>query len=257
MHSLALKLMLTPTLIAAVSLAGRRWGPGVSGWLVGLPLTSGPVALFLALDQGSAFAADAARGILAGSISIAAFCLVYGRLSVRWGWQGTVTVSWLVFLASTWALQRVTLALPMLFLAIIVVLAFVLIVLPDTPGSRVSVPSPWWDIPARVVLATAFVLALTGLAPVLGPQLSGLLAPFPIFASILAVFTHRLYGSGAAARLIRGIVLGLFAFVGFFLVLAVLIQRAGIGAAFLIATVVALVVQGASLWLLQRRALAR
>lgn len=257
MHSLALKLMLTPTLIAAVSLAGRRWGPGVSGWLVGLPLTSGPVALFLALDQGSAFAADAARGILAGSISIAAFCLVYGRLSVRWGWQATVTVSWLVFLASTWALQRVTLALPVLFLAIIVVLAFVLIVLPDTPGSSVSVPSPWWDIPARVVLATAFVLALTGLAPVLGPQLSGLLAPFPIFASILTVFTHRLYGSGATARLIRGIVLGLFAFVGFFLVLAVFIQRAGIGAAFLMATVVALVVQGASLWLLQRRAPAR
>jgi len=33
---LLLKLVLTPALIAAASLAGRRWGHAVSGWLVGL-----------------------------------------------------------------------------------------------------------------------------------------------------------------------------------------------------------------------------
>lgn len=257
MTILALKLILTPTLIAAVSLAGRRWGPGVSGWLVGLPLTSGPVALFLALEQGPAFAANAAKGILAGGISIAAFCLAFGYLSVRWGWQLTTLVSWLIFLACTWALRQVTLALGLLVLAIAAALALALVLLPDRPGPSVSVPSPWWNIPARVVLATAFVLALTGLAPVLAPHLSGLLAPFPIFASILAAFTLRLYGPGAVAHLLRGIVLGLFAFVGFFLVVAMLIQAAGIGAAFVTAAVVALVVQGASLRLLQRWAPAR
>ncbi|HLI06681.1 MAG TPA: hypothetical protein VKV40_08945 [Ktedonobacteraceae bacterium] len=31
------KLLLTPLLIGLVSLAGRRWGPAVSGWIVGLP----------------------------------------------------------------------------------------------------------------------------------------------------------------------------------------------------------------------------
>jgi hypothetical protein len=51
METLALKLVLTPTLIGATSLAGRKWGAAVSGWLVGLPLTSGPVALFLALEM--------------------------------------------------------------------------------------------------------------------------------------------------------------------------------------------------------------
>lgn len=50
MESLALKLVLAPALIGAASLAGRRWGPAVSGWLVGLPLTSGPIAFFLRLD---------------------------------------------------------------------------------------------------------------------------------------------------------------------------------------------------------------
>ena len=45
---IALKLVLTPLLIGMASVAGRRWGPVVSGWLIGLPLTSAPVVLFLA-----------------------------------------------------------------------------------------------------------------------------------------------------------------------------------------------------------------
>ena len=45
MDSFVLKLVLTPTLIGAASLAGRRWGPAVSGWLVGFPFTSAPIAL--------------------------------------------------------------------------------------------------------------------------------------------------------------------------------------------------------------------
>ena len=46
---LLLKLLLTPLFILIVTLIGRRWGTLVSGLLVGLPLTSAPVALFLAL----------------------------------------------------------------------------------------------------------------------------------------------------------------------------------------------------------------
>src|SRR5437016_7099204 len=56
------KVVLTPLFIAAVTLAGRRWGPAVGGWLAGLPLTSGPVSVFLALEQGPGFAVRAAVG---------------------------------------------------------------------------------------------------------------------------------------------------------------------------------------------------
>ena len=83
MDHLALKLVLTPLLIGAASLAGRRWGPGVGGWLVGLPLTSGPIAFFIALRDGVSFAGAAAVGILAGTISQAAFSVAYGWLAAR------------------------------------------------------------------------------------------------------------------------------------------------------------------------------
>ena len=77
MDSLALKLILTPVLIGTASLAGRRWGPAVSGWLVALPLTSAPIVFFLARTHGLAFATAVAIGTLAGAISQAAFCLIY------------------------------------------------------------------------------------------------------------------------------------------------------------------------------------
>ena len=47
--TLLLKLVLVPGLIALVTLAGRRFGPRVGGWLNALPLVAGPVLFFLAL----------------------------------------------------------------------------------------------------------------------------------------------------------------------------------------------------------------
>jgi hypothetical protein len=85
MPSLALKLLITPLLIAAASLAGRRWGHHVGGWLVAMPLTSGPVAFFLATDHGIPFAAHATVGMLAGTASQVAFALTY-RATSRRGW---------------------------------------------------------------------------------------------------------------------------------------------------------------------------
>src|SRR5215475_13001183 len=76
-QNVAVKAIVTPVLIGGASLAGRRYGHHVGGWLVALPLTSGPVAFFLATDHGLRFAAGAAVGMLAGTASQVAFALAY------------------------------------------------------------------------------------------------------------------------------------------------------------------------------------
>jgi hypothetical protein len=254
MDGLVLKLVLTPALVGAASLAGRRWGPAVSGWFVGLPLTSGPIAFFLALNHSATFAAAAAVGTLAGAISQAAFCLAYGWIAFRYSWPLTVAASCLAFAASTAALQHLVLPLVPLFLTVIAALIVALRLMPGCAKASSSAvgPLPRWDIPARMVVATAFVLLLTGMAPMLGPGLTGLLAPFPLYAAILAIFAHHLEGPASAAGVLRGLLLGLFAFAGFFLVLAVLIERAGIAPAFAAAIAVAIALQAGSLWTLRR-----
>ncbi len=190
METLALKLVLTPTLIGAMNLAGRKWGAAVSGWLVGLPLTSGPVALFLALEQGKSFASRAALGILFGLISIAVFSLAYSWLAFRLNWPLALLAGWLGFFVATFFLQRMSLALLPAFVGVVIALAVTLWRMSAKNVPAVDTTLPRRDVPARMVIATTFVLLLTGLADVLGARLGGLLAPFPIFCSILAEFTH-------------------------------------------------------------------
>lgn len=246
------KLLVTPLLIGLVSLAGRRWGPVISGWLVGLPLTSAPVAVFLALDQGTTFAAKAAQGTLIGLISVAVFCLTYSWLSFRLNWFYSTLGGWTMFFAVTFALEQFSLSLLLSFLAVIVFLSTVLLLLPHSRNLAISTKPPQWETPLRMLVATAFVIILTGIAGILGPRLSGLLTPFPIFATILGAFTHRFQGSAAACTLLRGVVTGSFTFAVFFLVIASLLAQWGIVFTFSAAIVAALLIHGTSLFLLSR-----
>lgn len=247
MPTIALKLIVTPTLIASASLAGRRWGPAVGGWLVGLPFTSGPVALFLAIDHGPAFAAVAATGMLAGTISQAMFSLSYSRIAGKGPWL-SCGLGCLGFASSTLLLDRFSLA-PSSALAITVGAIFgALRLLPSRPArAETSRPLPWWDIGARMLVATMFVLAVTTSAPILGPQLSGLLTPFPFFGALLAVFAHHHEGAASAVGVLRGLLHGLLAPAAFFLVLSVLLVPLGVPAAFAAAAAAGIAIQGLSL----------
>ena len=241
-------------LIGAASLAGRRWGPAVSGWLVGLPFTSAPIAFFLAREEGSSFAATAAAGTMAGAVSQAGFCVAYAWTATRARWPSALVAGSAAFSVSTVALQRLPFGLAMLALVAAAGMTIAVAAMPASSAvARVATPLPWWDLPLRMVVATAFVVGLTALAARLGARLTGLLAPFPLYAAILTVFAHTMHGAAAATAVLRGLVLGLFAFAAFFFVLATLLPTAGMAVGFSAAVVTALVAQGISLAALTRR----
>lgn len=255
--ALALKLVLTPVLVGAASLAGRRWGSSVSGWLIGIPFTSGPIVFFLALSPGPRFAAAAAAGTMAGAASQAGFCLAYAWAAQRLGWAASVVIAAAAFGVATIVLNFLVLPAPGYFVLVVVVLVVSLFLMPaalerSTTG---DIDFPAWDLPARMIVATAFVVALTAAAPLLGAHLAGLIAPYPLYATVLAAFAHRLQGPGTAVGVVRGLLLGLFAFAAFFLVVSLLLPD-GIALAFLAAIAVAVAVQGASLFTGRRLGLA-
>src|SRR5437588_10555263 len=107
-------------------------------------------------------------------------------------------VGWIAFFALTIILEGIVLPLLLSFMTVITYLALILKVMPDSQGKDITITPPSWDTPLRMLVATAFVLGLTGAAAILGPQLSGLLAPFPMFTTILAVFTHHFQGANVA-----------------------------------------------------------
>ena len=186
--ALALKLILTPVLVGGASVAGRRWGSGVGGWLIGMPFTSAPIAFFLALDPGPRFAAGAAAGIMAGTASQAAFCLAYSWVAQRSGWAASLAAAAIAFAAATIVLDTFILPAPAFFVVTIVVLVVSLFLMPgQATRSARQVDFPRWDIPARMFVATAFVVALFD---------HRLLAPSAVAPGIIAL------GLGAAMLIV-------------------------------------------------------
>jgi hypothetical protein len=250
MNILVLKLILAP-IIGSASLAGRRWGPAVSGWIVGMPLTSGPVIFFIAISHSTSFAANAALGVLSGGLSLVAYALTYSWLAVKFRWQIAIAGSLFVFAISTTILQNLTFPLLPIFVLVSIVLVLGLRLMPKDTDINESENKPGkWDIPFRILIGTSFILLLTGIAPFIGSRLTGLLTTIPIYVTIFSIFAHRHQGPAAAAHVLRGLLYGLFAFTGFFIVLSLLIEKTSLAVSFGAAIFTALAIQGSSLLIL-------
>jgi hypothetical protein len=248
------KLLLAPACVVAVSLAGRRWGVAVAGILGGLPVVAAPILLVLTLVHGRSFGAEAAGGTLLGLAALALFVVVYGRASERAGPVPSLFAGWAAFLLGV-ALLRPIDPLPgasLVFVAACFVAGLALLPAPTAAPTAIPAP-PWWDLPARALSALALVVALTAASGSLGPTLSGLLAPFPIITSVLAVFTHVHGGPAQVRVLLRSFLVGFYGFASFCFVLASELDSLPGPAAFAAALAAALAVQATIFALRQRR----
>jgi hypothetical protein len=248
---LAAKVLLSPLCVVAVSLAGRRWGMAVAGVLGGLPVVAGPILLVETLLHGRDFGADAAAGTLLGLAALTAFVVVYGRVAVRQGPVASVLCGWTAFLLGVAVLSPFRPPAALSLLLVGAGFAFGLRLLPAAPSETAAAPvPPWWDLPGRALTALALVLILTALSGALGAHLSGLLAPFPIITSVLAVFTQGHGGFAPLAVLLRNFLVGFYGFAVFCFVLALALPEMGTAAAFGLAVTAALAVQ-ATIFLLR------
>ncbi|WP_208230447.1 hypothetical protein [Brenneria izadpanahii] len=234
MDILAIKLAVTPVLMLAVSLAVRKWGGFVGGLLSGMPLTSGPVALFLAIEQGPQFAAKAASGALSG---LAAVLLTYLFYLV-------VTSSLSVLAACVSALAFFGVISLLLLVsnsplgAIIISLAAIaaIIRLTNRGGREIRKSTvPFWDIPMRMLTSTAMLFAITGSARVIGPHVSGILSPVPVIAWPLTVFAHVQGGRSEMAAVVRGNAVSAIGVIIFYMTIRELILQAGLLTTFVVA----------------------
>jgi hypothetical protein len=250
---LALKLSLTPILILAASLASRRWGNAIGGWIVGLPLNSGPVSFFLTLSQGPRFAEQAAAGTLIGTTAQVLLAVAY-FWAVEWvGWPLALAAGTVGFFIGGLLLQALALPPLALFVIALVALTAGLAVMPPPEHTCRAASPPRWDMPARIVVATTLVLSVTAAAPALGPRLSGIVASFPVFAVVLGVFAHHGQGKEAARLVVRGLVVGLYGFACFFETINLLLARVPTAEAFGAALLAVTLVQGVSFALMRRR----
>lgn len=248
-----LKITITPVLVALMSLAARRWGPKVGGLIMGLPWMTGPILFFLGLERGEAYAAHTAVGVLLGTIGIGAYLTVYAHVARRAAWPVSLALGSITYAAVGYSLSGLDLGLWLAAASGAASLCAAFLLIPRAPDPGGVRYLPWWDIPMRMLATAVLVAIITFSADHLGPELSGVVATYPVILSVIGTFTHSQWGWAAVAQIARGVALSLQSFVVFFLTIGLMAEIKGLTWSFLLASVAALILSAALLLSTSRR----
>lgn len=240
------KLAMIPALVAGISWIAVRLGPRVGGILVGLPLATGPVVLFLSLAHGPIFGAALADGVLRGLTATEAFAAVYALASQRVPWSGSLGLALAAFgaVAAATLGPRLSASLWMLVSLGACVAAWTVVHRVATSCAQATAAGdtaprepvrPVRVIVVRAALATALFAGVTLLADAAGPTLGGIVAPIPVVTTVMAVFTQRESGRRAVALLLLGMVQGTASFWAYVAAFRLVLPGAGPWAATLAA----------------------
>ena len=242
---LALKLLLVPTLLAAVTLAGRRWGQRTAGWLGSFPIVAGPILLILTLENSVAFGVAAAERAMAGVAATTGFFVLYARLAPRLSWPVTAAVATAAWLALAASLSL----LPATLTAATAVALVALVLAPramgaisasatprmSPPAAGPAMPPSRGELPARMLAGAALVFVTSGLGARFGPEASGYAALFPVVGGTAAVFSHARQGAESAVTFLRGTNRGMWSVAVFCGTLSLTLPHWTVSAAFGIA----------------------
>jgi hypothetical protein len=227
-----LRLALVPGAVWVASVAARRWGHAVSGYLGGLPMIGGPITLYLAIDYGPHFAARSATFTLAAILGQAAHLLAFSHAGRFGRWPLALAAGWASFLAVALAVVRASPSPPLALALALAGLAAAWLWLPRPRGAAPPPAIPPAELRLRLVAAFVLAAAILAAARAFGPVVSGVMLSLPVTGSIMPPFTLALYGPDALAGLLRGFVVGLSGFAAFFFVLAAALAPLGVVAGF-------------------------
>jgi len=250
---LLLKMAITAAIVVTASLIAESTGPLLAAMVATLPVSAGPVYVFLALDHDAAFIAEAALGSMGSNMATTAFSLAYVLAAQRFSTSLSLALAFcawgpvLLFFKAA--------SLPIVALLGIIVCLFPVchrVVKPYLAARPAKAPRlAWYAIPLRAFFVAVLVGTVTSLSLRIGPQWSGFFATFPVVLSTLILFLQPRIGGPAAAAIIGSGILGLMGF-GVALALVHLIARPlGVGPALSIGLMVCIA------WNLGLMALAR
>lgn len=220
---LAAKALLAPALLVACTFVAWKWGAAAGGWLLGLPLISGPVSAILFIEHGPLFAENAARGALLGMVAAGVFYSGYSLAAEGRRWWESLALAGVACVAVAAALSSVHLNLgsTVLFAGVFLVIIATAARAPWR-ASAASVPRVR-DLVIKMAMASVIVVGITLAAGTLGSQLTGMLTAVPVISAVMAVSTHRASGGGSARRMLSGTSAGLWGGAAFFAVVGVLV----------------------------------
>lgn len=226
--TLIVKMAVTAVFLLVATVTAERAGPLVGGLVATLPISAGPVYIFLALDHDAHFIAQSALGSLVTNAFNVVFALTYALLAQKRGLVASLGGAFAAWVALIWASGFVTWTLPTAILlnVVIVAVAFQLSApLRHAPMPRVQ--TRWYDLVLRAAMVALLVGIVVTLSFRIGATASGNLAVFPIVLSSIIIILHRRVGGPATAAVMANAVIGLGGFAIAVIVLNLTADRFG------------------------------
>jgi hypothetical protein len=194
--------------VVSASRATERLGPFLGSMIATLPVSTGPIYVFLAIDHGPAFISESARmGVVAVTATVA-FVAVHAVVAQRHGtflsWL-SATAAWFVVACllqlREWTfLEGCALFAACFAVAIRGLRRFVVEV------KAPALPRVRFDLALRSALVACVVIAATVASNALGPSATGTLATYPVvFTSLVLILQPRCGGPFTAALLVNSL----------------------------------------------------
>lgn len=198
---LAAKLLATAAIVVGASVIAERAGALTGALVATLPVTVWPAYVFLSLDHDAVYLAQAALSGLVINAVTGLFLLIYAALAQKRGIfvsLATAAASWLSLAALThsvgWTLAEA---------ALLNLVIFPTCLWLSTTMRKAAVPRvthAWYDLPLRTVLVCALMAMILAISHRAGPNVTGIIAVYPISStSLILILQPRIGGRATAA----------------------------------------------------------
>ncbi len=210
--ALAVRMSAVAVFVVIIAVVSERVGSFLGAMVASLPVYTGPVYLFLALDHPPEYLARVAVASMATVAVIPVYLLVYG-LFARAGHSVILSLSaglgaWIVCAAFVqlydWSLVEALIFAVPIFAVSVLLSPYFTDAVPLKAGERA-----WLDLAVRVFLVTIVVGIVNALSPFVPPQLTGILSIMPTVTTSLIVVLHSRIGGPATAALLAHSIGGL------------------------------------------------
>ena len=211
--TLIVKMAVTAGFVVAATVTAERAGPVVGGLVATLPISAGPVYVFLAMDHDPHFIAQSAVASLVVNAANGTLAVVYVWLAQKRSLAVSLAGAMLAWFVAVLALRSVEWKL--LSAAAMNLLVLTLCVLLTRELRHVRMPAfhaRWPDFALRAAMVAILVGAVVTFSFQLGPTWSGVLAVFPVVLPSIIIVMHPRHGGRASAAVLANAPIGLVGF---------------------------------------------
>ncbi|WP_137042810.1 hypothetical protein [Pseudolabrys sp. FHR47] len=211
--TLVVRMAVTAAFLIAATVTAERAGPLIGGLVATLPISAGPIYIFLAIDHDAHFIGASALGSMFSNAVNIFFALTYCLLAQRRSLIVSLAGAFLMWGLLIWLGNRLQLGFWSTIAVNIVAVGIALAVqkmLPHIQFPRMR--TYWYDYLLRAGLVAVLVGVVVTLSYHIGPAASGNLAVFPIVLSSIAIILHPRVGGRATATVLAHSAVGLGGF---------------------------------------------